>query len=414
MTTNWDVEKAAPKICRVECFVKRDRKNSVFYLYLETPPDLVQDKGQLLLAAKQFNNGDTKIRYIISRSADDFSEESPSYIGEVLQSNYVGTKFTVLTRQLPPSSTSVVLAEPSQREVDITPVSPENPPGLKTMPTETPPIGHNIVRLAHEFNFFCINVCGKEIFAPRVLKILQNAPAIRTTPAKGAKESTHMRKSSLNGLANDPLRQKLKEPVPVIDSDLEPKTARPLTKTPFPLKRVAQIVYQANFCGLCRCQRDFYGRRLPKQMECTLSSVPIAATDGEGSGPSSSVSTPKAPKSVRFRDDIASIGAVASPVDNNISTLTDSSIIIRTKSPKWLEKEQNLCLIFQGRATIDSTKNFQLAIVATAQAIPEFDTEQVVLQFGKIGTNKFTVDYRYPLSAFLAFAVCLSTFDSKF
>ncbi|KAG9158414.1 hypothetical protein Leryth_013158 [Lithospermum erythrorhizon] len=31
------------------------------------------------------------------------------------------------------------------------------------------------------------------------------------------------------------------------------------------------------------------------------------------------------------------------------------------------------------------------------------------LQFGKVGKDMFTMDYRYPLSAFQAFAICLSS-----
>jgi len=38
---------------------------------------------------------------------------------------------------------------------------------------------------------------------------------------------------------------------------------------------------------------------------------------------------------------------------------------------------------------------------------------KVILQFGKIGKDLFTMDYRYPISAFQAFAICLSSFDTK-
>ncbi|GJP51660.1 hypothetical protein CLOM_g10812 [Closterium sp. NIES-68] len=42
------------------------------------------------------------------------------------------------------------------------------------------------------------------------------------------------------------------------------------------------------------------------------------------------------------------------------------------------------------------------------------DVDQpVVLQFGKVGRDAFTMDYRHPLSAFQAFAICLSSFDTK-
>ncbi|KAK9159879.1 hypothetical protein Syun_006220 [Stephania yunnanensis] len=34
-------------------------------------------------------------------------------------------------------------------------------------------------------------------------------------------------------------------------------------------------------------------------------------------------------------------------------------------------------------------------------------------KFGKVGKDLFTMDYRYPISAFQAFAICLSSFDTK-
>ncbi|KAE8712389.1 hypothetical protein F3Y22_tig00110257pilonHSYRG00073 [Hibiscus syriacus] len=38
---------------------------------------------------------------------------------------------------------------------------------------------------------------------------------------------------------------------------------------------------------------------------------------------------------------------------------------------------------------------------------------KIVLQFGKVGKDLFTMDYQYPISAFEAFAICLSSFDTK-
>lgn len=39
--------------------------------------------------------------------------------------------------------------------------------------------------------------------------------------------------------------------------------------------------------------------------------------------------------------------------------------------------------------------------------------DPVILQFGKVGRDMFTMDYRYPLSAFQAFSICLTSFDTK-
>jgi tubby and related proteins len=41
------------------------------------------------------------------------------------------------------------------------------------------------------------------------------------------------------------------------------------------------------------------------------------------------------------------------------------------------------------------------------------DKETVLLQFGKVDDDMFTMDYRHPLSAFQAFAISLSSFGIK-
>jgi tubby and related proteins len=41
------------------------------------------------------------------------------------------------------------------------------------------------------------------------------------------------------------------------------------------------------------------------------------------------------------------------------------------------------------------------------------DEKIVLLQFGKVDYDMFTMDYRQPLSAFQAFAISLSSFGTK-
>jgi len=89
--------------------------------------------------------------------------------------------------------------------------------------------------------------------------------------------------------------------------------------------------------------------------------------------------------------------------------------VLRNKAPRWHEHLQCWCLNFHGRVTVASVKNFQL--VATADlGHPDNsvgDEETVLLQFGKVDSDIFTMDYRQPLSAFQAFAICLSSFGTK-
>ncbi|XP_053121734.1 tubby-related protein 3-like isoform X2 [Hemicordylus capensis] len=80
-------------------------------------------------------------------------------------------------------------------------------------------------------------------------------------------------------------------------------------------------------------------------------------------------------------------------------------IILQNKMPAWNEESQSYVLNFHGRVTQASVKNFQI--------ISEEDPEYIVLQFGRVAPDVFTMDYRFPLCALQAFAICLSSFDGK-
>ncbi|KAI9088621.1 hypothetical protein K1719_029735 [Acacia pycnantha] len=93
---------------------------------------------------------------------------------------------------------------------------------------------------------------------------------------------------------------------------------------------------------------------------------------------------------------------------------TGGPLVLNNKAPRWHEQLQCWCLNFKGRVTVASVKNFQLVAAAEPQQnVSATEQDRVILQFGKIGKDIFTMDYRYPLSAFQAFAICLSSFDTK-
>lgn len=119
----------------------------------------------------------------------------------------------------------------------------------------------------------------------------------------------------------------------------------------------------------------------------------------------------------------------------------EKPLVLRNKPPRWHPQVQRWCLNFRGRVTVASVKNFQLMAAAAAQPDAasvqppsggsgyrqltrpllsqqqqqpgQSDNEKIILQFGRVGKDLFTMDYRYPLSAFEAFAICLSSFDTK-
>lgn len=75
------------------------------------------------------------------------------------------------------------------------------------------------------------------------------------------------------------------------------------------------------------------------------------------------------------------------------------------KPPRWNEQVGAYVLNFNGRVTMASVKNFQL--------VNPDDQETVLLQFGRVGKDSFTMDYRWPLCPVQAFGIALSSFDYK-
>lgn len=213
---------------------------------------------------------------------------------------------------------------------------------------------------------------------------------------------------------------------------------------------IAHIAYELNMLGT----------RGPRRMRCAMYSIPASALDPNGSVPYHDPT----PNSLEVEESFSSI-SMSQPLDRVIGDLKlsessrfssssrftpstrftevsvdiggkDGPMILKNKPPRWHEQLQCWCLNFRGRVTVASVKNFQLiaatgeqtttentapptaAGAATSQAAggstsSSSDHDKIILQFGKIGKDLFTMDYRYPLSAFQAFAICLSSFDSK-
>lgn len=200
-------------------------------------------------------------------------------------------------------------------------------------------------------------------------------------------------------------------------------------KVPSGSYNIAQITYELNVLGT----------RGPRRMHCAMHSIPASSLDPNGIVPGHPELLPRS-----LEDSFRSISfskRIDSSTEFNSSRFSDNihkddehdekdiPLILKNKVPRWHEQLQCWCLNFRGRVTVASVKNFQLiaapAAAATPTALPvppnaastsqpsSSDPEKVLLQFGKVGKDIFTMDYRYPLSAFQAFAICLSSFDTK-
>lgn len=80
-------------------------------------------------------------------------------------------------------------------------------------------------------------------------------------------------------------------------------------------------------------------------------------------------------------------------------------IELHNKTPVWNDDTQSYVLNFHGRVTQASVKNFQI--------VPDNDVDYMVMQFGRVAEDVFTMDYKYPMCALQAFGIALSSFDGK-
>eukprot|EP01004_Peranema_trichophorum_P003834 NODE_2799_length_1491_cov_39.614035_g2419_i0.p1 GENE.NODE_2799_length_1491_cov_39.614035_g2419_i0~~NODE_2799_length_1491_cov_39.614035_g2419_i0.p1 ORF type:complete len:390 (+),score=75.62 NODE_2799_length_1491_cov_39.614035_g2419_i0:125-1294(+) len=94
-------------------------------------------------------------------------------------------------------------------------------------------------------------------------------------------------------------------------------------------------------------------------------------------------------------------GLIANFKNGNMSNM----MTLKNKEPHWNEQLRAYVLNFGGRVTMASVKNFQL--------VDQENPNRVLVQFGKVEENKFSLDFQYPISGLQAFGIALSAFDSK-
>ncbi|KAE9611351.1 hypothetical protein Lal_00011764 [Lupinus albus] len=189
---------------------------------------------------------------------------------------------------------------------------------------------------------------------------------------------------------------------------------------------IAQVTYELNVLGT----------RGPRKMNCTMHSIPASSLEPGGTVPGQpellSRTLGDSFRSISFSKSFASTEFSSARFSDIIGAGNEAEegkerpLVLKNKSPRWHEQMQCWCLNFRGRVTVASVKNFQLiaatqpvaagaplATGPTPSQATQSDHDKIILQFGKVGKDMFTMDYRYPLSAFQAFAICLTSFDTK-
>ncbi|KHN00530.1 Tubby-like F-box protein 2 [Glycine soja] len=165
---------------------------------------------------------------------------------------------------------------------------------------------------------------------------------------------------------------------------------------------------------------DFILSRGPRRMHCVMNSIPVSAIQEGGNAPTPTsfpqiFDEPFSPSpALKEKAQVTDLNSASLSEPPVLSQGSTEQLALKNKAPRWHEQLQCWCLNFKGRVSVASVKNFQLvAAVDPSHNISAEEQEKVILQFGKIGKDIFTMDYCYPLSTFQAFAICLSSFDTK-
>ncbi|PKI55613.1 tubby-like F-box protein 8 [Punica granatum] len=316
------LKQPGPRDGTIQCFIKRDKSNLTYHLFLCLNPALLVENGKFLLSAKRTRRT-TCTEYVISMHVDNISRSSSTYIGK-LRSNFLGTKFIIYDTQ-PPYNNAQLSSPPGRsRRFYSKKVSPKVPTG-----------SYNIAQVTYE-----LNVLGTR--GPRRMHCMMHS-----IPA-----------SSLAQGGSVPGQPEL----------------------------------------------------LPRSLEDSFRSMSF----------SKSIDTSTEFSSSRFSDILGPLGEEGGDEERK-----EGPLVLKNKAPRWHEQLQCWCLNFRGRVTVASVKNFQLIAAnppsnstgpAPSSSQPgssQTDHDKIILQFGKVGKDMFTMDYRYPLSAFQAFAICLTSFDTK-
>ncbi|GKA88669.1 tubby-like F-box protein 8 [Tanacetum coccineum] len=290
------LKQPGPRDTTIQCFIKRDKSNLTYHLFLcLSPAALLVENGKFLLSAKRTRRT-TYTEYVISMDADNISRSSNTYIGK-LRSNFLGTKFIIYDTQPPPSGALAPAPGRSSRRFYSKKVSPKVPNG-----------NYSIAHITYE-----LNVLGTR--GPRRMHcIMHSIPTSALEPG-----------GSVPGQPED-----LLPPRSLEDSF----RSISFSNTEFSSSRFSEIVGAA------------ISRDVPERGVWTIASC-------------------------------------ASNFHSVIAAQPPPAVVAAPSSSAG----------------------------TTQPAQSEHD--KVILQFGKVGKDMFTMDYRYPLSAFQAFAICLSSFDTK-
>ena len=82
LTFPISLKQLGPRDGTIQCFIKRNKSNLTYHLFLCLSPALLIENGKFLLSAKR-NRRTTCTEYVISMDGDNISRSSRTYIGKM-------------------------------------------------------------------------------------------------------------------------------------------------------------------------------------------------------------------------------------------------------------------------------------------------------------------------------------------
>ena len=89
------------------------------------------------------------------------------------------------------------------------------------------------------------------------------------------------------------------------------------------------------------------------------------------------------------RNDFKAISGTDGLLERHKSKNQEGVLEVHHKTPVWNDETQSYVLNFHGRVTQASVKNFQV--------VHDNDLDYIIMQFGRVAEDIFTMDYRYPM-----------------
>ncbi|GLT73442.1 hypothetical protein SLA2020_453020 [Shorea laevis] len=172
----------------------------------------------------------------------------------------------------------------------------------------------------------------------------------------------------------------------------------------FHSKQVSPRVPACNYSvGTISYELNVLRTRGPRRMNCAMHSILMSSIEEGGTAP-----TPTS-----FPHSFDELQTLSSPIPvlKGKDSIIDFSSTSLSEPPVVSVRGSGEPLVLKTRL-LDGMSSCSAA-VGPSHNVSAAEQEKVILQFGKIGKDIFTMDYRYPLSAFQAFAICLSSFDTK-